>query len=105
MTNGNTQGSNLNAQHSDCIAGFLAFKKELFEEAEGTEEFKAFAKALGARPLASDLERLAKREERQRKKSKSKHKVKSLDEWKQDTARHAAKGFFRNTGTCRKLGT
>ncbi|MBW1739044.1 MAG: hypothetical protein JRJ69_16260 [Deltaproteobacteria bacterium] len=35
MTNENTQGSNLNAQHSDCVAGFLAFKKELFEEAEG----------------------------------------------------------------------
>jgi len=34
VTNGNTRGSNLNAQHSDCIAGFLAFKKELFEEAE-----------------------------------------------------------------------
>jgi len=35
VTNDNTQGSNLSAQHSDCIAGFLAFKKELFEEAEG----------------------------------------------------------------------
>jgi hypothetical protein len=100
-----------NAQHSKLSKVVpLPGKKEptkddrkLFEaaikEAEDTEEFKAFAKALGAGPLASDLKRLAKKEERQREKSKGKHQVKSIDEWKQDTARHAARGFFRNTGT------
>jgi hypothetical protein len=81
--------------------------RKLFEaaikEAEDTEEFKAFAKSLGKGPLASDLKRLAKKEERQRENSKSKHQKKSIDEWKQDTARHAAKGFFRNTGTYVKL--
>jgi hypothetical protein len=75
------------------------FFEKAIKEAEDTEEFKAFTKALEAGPLASDLERLAKKEKRQRKKSKSKRQVKSLDEWKQDTARQAAKGFFRNTGT------
>ncbi len=74
------------------------FFETAIKEAEETDEFKAFAKALGTKTLASDLERLAKKEERQRRKSKTKQ-VKSLDEWKQDTARHAAKGFFRNTGT------
>ncbi len=69
------------------------------KEAEATEEFEAFAKALEAGPIASDLGRLAKREESQRKKSKSKRQVKSLDEWKQNTAKQAAKAFFRNTGT------
>ncbi len=65
------------------------------KDAEDTEEFEAFTKALEAGPLASDLKRLAKREERRRKKSKSKRQVNSLDEWRQDTARRAAKGFFR----------
>jgi hypothetical protein len=52
------------------------------KEAEDTEEFKAFAKVLGAGPLASDLERLARKEERQREKPKSKHRVKSIDDCK-----------------------
>jgi hypothetical protein len=76
--------------------------RQIFETAikgaETTEEFKAFTKALEAGPLASDLTRLAKKEEKRRKKSKSKRLVKSLEVWKQDTARQAAKGFFRNTG-------
>lgn len=74
------------------------FFETAIKEAQDTEEFEAFRKALEAGPLSSDLEKLAKKEERQRKKSKSKRQVKSLDEWKQDTARQAAKGFFRNTG-------
>ncbi|MBC8394674.1 MAG: hypothetical protein H8E17_19160 [Deltaproteobacteria bacterium] len=77
----------------------LQFFEAAIKEAEDTDEFEAFTKALNAGPLASTLERLSKKEERRRKKSKSKRQIKSLDEWKQDTARHATKGFFRNTGT------
>ncbi len=104
-----------NAQHSKLPKVVpLPRKKEpikdelkLFEtaikEAEETEEFQVFAKYLGDGFLAYDLKRLVKKEERQREKSKSKHQVKSIDEWRQDTARHAAKGFFRNTGIYVKL--
>jgi len=69
------------------------------KEAEETGEFGIFIKALEIGPLSSDLERLTKREEKRRKKSKITRHLKPIDEWRQDTARHAAKRFFRNTGT------
>ena len=64
--------------------------RQLFEtaikEAENTEEFEALAKALEAGPLNSDLERLAREQEKQ-------------NDWKQRTAKQAARAFLRNTGT------
>ncbi|MCK4792439.1 MAG: hypothetical protein KAV87_52400 [Desulfobacteraceae bacterium] len=78
--------------------------RQLFEkaikDAEDTEEFEAFVIALQAGPLSSDIERLTKKEKRRRKKTEKKHRMKSrnFDKWRKDTARQAARGFFRNTG-------
>ena len=78
--------------------------RQLFEkaikDAEDSDEFEVFVITLQAGPLSSDIERLAKKEERRRKKTKKKRQMKfpNFDKWKNDTARHAAKSFFRNTG-------
>jgi len=67
------------------------------KEAEDTKEFGGFAKALGTGPLAAYLEKLTKKEERRRQKGQG--KPRHIDKLKHDTERHAAKAFFRNTGT------
>jgi len=67
------------------------------KEAEDTEEFTTFSKALGAGPLAPYLEKLNKKEERKKKKRQG--KPRDINKFKHDTERHAAQAFFRNTGT------
>jgi len=84
------------------------FFEKTLKEVEQTDEFEAFVKALRTGPLAEDLQRLeAKQERRKREKSdtKGKKEVKHVDieKWSHNTARHAAKSFFRNTGTYLKL--
>jgi len=73
------------------------FFEKAIKEAEDTEEFKTFGKALEGGPLASHLEKLTKKEERRRRKRKG--KPRDIDKLKHDTERRAAKAFFRNTGT------
>jgi len=79
--------------------------RQFFEKAikatENTEEFEAFAKALVSGPLSSYLQRLTKKEEKRRKKleKKCQAKPRNLEKLRKDTARQAAKAFFRNTGT------
>jgi hypothetical protein len=75
------------------------FFEKAIKDAEASEEFEALARALETGPLSSDLERLTNKEERRRKKSEIKQELKSLDKWRQDTARNATRGFLRNTGT------
>jgi len=67
------------------------------KEAEDTKEFEDFSKALGTGPLAAYLERLTKKEERREQNEKGKSR--NIDKLKHDTEHHAAKAFFRNTGT------
>jgi hypothetical protein len=68
------------------------FFEAAIKEAEGTEEFAAFAKGLGAGPLAAYLENMTKKE-------MEKDKPRDIDKLKLDTECHAANAFFRNTGT------
>ena len=77
------------------------FFEAAIKDAEDSKKFAAFVRVLETGPLASDLERIAK--ERRMVKSEKKRKVKSLDKLRQDTARQAARAFFRNTGTYVKL--
>ena len=72
------------------------FFETAVKEVEDTEEFEAFVKALEPGPLASHFEKLARKEEKRREKSKKKRSINKL---RHDTSRQAAKGFFRNTGT------
>ncbi len=73
------------------------FFEKAIMQAEDTEEFLAFAKALGAGALAAYLEKMTKKEERRNKKWEG--KPRDIDKLRHDTERHAAKAFFRNTGT------
>ena len=101
------------SQHHSKMTGVVTFPgasphtmknrqsfEEAIENAEDTNEFEAFVIALQAGPLFSDIERLAKKEEKRRKKTEKKRQMKfrDFDKWRKDTARQAAKGFFRNTG-------
>lgn len=97
-----------NAHHSMSsnvipIAGnkeFIKDNRDIFEKAmtnaEDTKEFNDLIGVMGTGPLASDLERIIKKEQEHKKNSKNTHQ---LDKLRQETARQAAKGFFRNTGT------
>jgi len=81
------------------------FFEKAIKDAEDTEEFDIFAKALVAGPLSSYLERLTRKEEKRRKKSEKKRQAKprNLDKVRKDTAYQAARAFFRNTGVYLKL--
>jgi len=84
------------------------FFEKTLKEVEQTDEFEAFVKSLGTGPLAEDLQRLeAMQERKRREKSKTKRKKETkhfdIEKWSYNTARHAAKSFFRNTGAYLKL--
>ena len=85
----------------DLSKNNLYFFETAIKDAENTEEFEAFVKALESGPLALDLDRLTKDKQ---KRSKKKHgKPRDLSKYRDDTSRHAAKAFFRNTGAYVKL--
>jgi len=81
-------------------------------DAEKSEEFDAFVTALENGPLASSLASLRRKEETQRERIQKEAqesgrpiKFKAIDNWCRDTARQAARSFFKNTGTYHKLWT
>ena len=75
---------------------YQQFFEGAIKDAEESEEFEAFVLALQAGPLSLDIERLARARAEARKESPV--KFQDFIHLKRDTARYAAKGFFRNTG-------
>ena len=77
---------------SELTKGNRQLFERATEAAEDTEEFGAFVKALSVGPLALDLERLTQEE---RKRVKKPGKSPDLNKYREDTARQAARSFFR----------
>ena len=74
---------------------YQQFFERAVKDVEDTAEFEAFVAALQDGPLLVDIERLARARAEARKERPM--KFQDLIHLKRDTARYAAKGFFRNT--------